>query len=236
MDAEVLVGLDIPKNCVVAAAVIRPNHPIYKARFSSSDCELLAYLERIPGENHVGIEACSFWEQFYDAVLYAGTSVSLSHPKKTPIIAGATLKTDRVDREALATLFHLVAVPEAFAPPPPFRVLRGLVRKLVFYSAKEERVKNHFYSYLMRKGIEDEAGVPGLHKKREELREHRSLVLGLMKLLHEATNGLDKEIYSAARTPRRRSSSPRSPGWVRLSLCPLSPTSRPSNGSKIPTR
>lgn len=147
------------------------------------------------------MEACSFWEHIYDAAAPSAASVALSHPRKTRIIAEASLKTDRVDSEALATLLRLDAVPEAFAPPPPLRELRNLVRERVFYSAKEKGVKNHLYSYMMRKGIPYEEGLLGLLRKREGLREHHSPVLDrdldLLNHFHEATRGLDREIHAA---------------------------------------
>lgn len=201
MESEVFVGLDIHKNIVVATAVDRLGHRLDQSKFSSSDAELAAYLEHLPGDKHVVMEACSFWEHFYDAAAPAAVSVTLSHPKKTRIIAEASLKTDRVDSEALATVLRLNAVPEAFAPPPPLRELRDLVRERVFYSAKEKGVKNHLYSYMMRKGIPYEVGVLGLLKKREELRAHHSPVLDrgldLLAHIHEATRGLDKQIHTA---------------------------------------
>lgn len=201
MISEVFVGLDIHKNTIVATAVDRLGHRVDQSRLSSQDAELLAYLQALPGEKHVVMEACSFWEHLYDAATPAAASIVLSHPKKTRIIAEASLKTDRVDSEALATLLRLEAVPEAFAPPPPLRELRDLVRERVFYSAKEKGVKNHLYSYMMRKGIPYDDGVLGLVTKREGLREHHSPVLdrGLDLLAHfrDATRGLDREIHAA---------------------------------------
>jgi transposase len=201
MNSEVFVGLDIHKATIVATAVDRLGHRLDQSKFSSSDHELVAYLERLPGEKHVVMEACSFWEHIYDAAAPVVASVTLSHPRKTRIIAEASLKTDRVDSEALATLLRLEAVPEAFAPPPPLRELRDLVRERVFYSAKEKGVKNHLYGFMMRKGIPYEVGVLGLLKKREELRQHHSPVLDrgldLLTEFREATKGLDHEIHEA---------------------------------------
>ena len=199
--SELFVGLDIHKNTIVATALDRQGHRIDQAKLSSDDAELAAYLRALPGQKHVVMEACSFWEHIYDAAAPAAVSVVLSHPKKTRIIAEASLKTDRVDSEALATLLRLEAVPEAFAPPPAMRELRDLVRERVFYAAKEKGVKCHLYSYLMRKGIPYEEGILGRLTKRESLRELHSPVidrgLDLLTEFHQATRGLDKEIHAA---------------------------------------
>ncbi len=201
MESELFVGLDIHKNTIVATAVDRLGHRVDQSKLSSNDEILAAYLQGLPGSKRVVMEACSFWEHIYDAAAPAALSVTLSHPKKTRIIAEASLKTDRVDSEALATLLRLDAVPEAFAPPPPLRELRDLVRERVFYSAKEKAVKNHLYSYLMRKGIPYDDGVLGLIKKRESLRELRSPVLDrgldLLAQFHSQSRTLDRQIHDA---------------------------------------
>jgi transposase len=201
MEPELFVGLDIHTNTIVATALDRLGHRVDPSNFSSKDEALVAYLKWLPGPKRVVMEAGSFWEHIYDAAAPAAVSVTLSHPKKTRIIAEASLRTDRVDSEALATLLRLDAVPEAFAPPPPLRELRDLVRERVFYSAKERAVKSHLYSYLMRKGIPYEDGVLGLVKKREALRALPSPVvdrgLDLLTQFRETGRTLDRQIHEA---------------------------------------
>ncbi len=81
----------------------------------------MAYLKGLPGEKGVVMEACMFWEHTYDAASYVASSVTLSHPYKTRLIAETRVKTDKVDSEALTTLLRLEAVPTAYAPPPAIR-------------------------------------------------------------------------------------------------------------------
>ena len=84
----------------------------------ATNAELIDYLDRLPGRKHVVQEAWALWEHFYDATWAAGASVVLSNPYGTRLIAEASLKTDKLDSEALATLLRLNSVPESYAPPP----------------------------------------------------------------------------------------------------------------------
>lgn len=198
MEGPTFVGLDIHKNTIVATAVDSQGQRIDQSKLSSSDHELREYLRALPGDKRVVMEACTFWEHTYDASATVASSVLLSHPYKTRIIAEARVKTDRVDSEALATLLRLDAVPEAFAPPPALRQMRDTVKERVFYLAKEKSVKNHLYAYLMRKGIPYQEGILGLKKKREALRElHNPVVdraLDLLVHFDEGTKELDRAI------------------------------------------
>jgi transposase len=47
-----------------------------------------------------------------------GYTVLVSHPKKTRYIAGAKIKSDRVDSKAIAELARLDALPLAYMPDP----------------------------------------------------------------------------------------------------------------------
>ncbi len=135
------VGLDIHKNTIVATALDPQGKRLDQSKLTASDTELRAYLRGLPGDKRVVMEACAFWEHSFDAAATEATSVLLSHPSKTRIIAEARVKTDRADSEALATLLRLDAVPEAFAPPAELRRMRDTVKERVFYLAKEKSVK-----------------------------------------------------------------------------------------------
>ena len=117
------------------------------------------------------LEACTLWEHFYDAAKATGAAVTLSNPYRTRLIAEASLKTDRLDSEALARLLRLNSIPESYAPPPEVRALRSLVRERVFYRREAAAVSNHIYSFLLRRGIQYEDRILGLRRKQETLRE-----------------------------------------------------------------
>jgi transposase len=199
MDEVLFVGLDAHKSSIVATVVDREENRVDQTRLSSRDSELRGYLSRLPASTEVVLEACNVWQHVYDAAASIGARVTLAHPYKVRVISEASLKSDKVDSEALAQLLRLKAIPVAFAPDQATRDLRQIVRDRAFYREEEHSVRNHIYSVLLRKGIED--GVLGLKRKREGL---RSLGLpevdrGLEMLTHfdVATAELDRRIHEA---------------------------------------
>jgi transposase len=170
MENTTYVGLDVHKSVVVATAVDAMGNRIDQSKLGPTDRELTAYLRGLPGEKRVALEATTVWEHFYDAALRSGASPVLSNPLKTRLIAETSLKSDKVDSEALATLLRLNALPTAFAPPPEIRILRRLVRDWVFFQRKLTAVRNHTYSILLAKGIPYPPRLLSLKRRREGLR------------------------------------------------------------------
>jgi transposase len=201
MEPETFVGLDVAKNSVVATAVDPLGRLIDQSTLGPTDHELIEYLRRLPGVKRVALEACTMWEHYHDAAVASGAEVVLSHPYKTRLIADASLKSDKVDSEALATLLRLRALPTAHVPDGTTRMLRRVVRDRVFYRKQYKAVANHVYARLIAKGIPYEEGILGLKRRREGL---RSLDLpevdrGLDRLqdLDRVTRELDLAIHAA---------------------------------------
>lgn len=199
MLGEVFVGLDVHRLTTVATVLDREGNQVDQTTLSSADAELTGYLSKFPGLKHVVLEACNVWPHVYDAARSAGAEVSLAHPYKVRLISEASLKSDRVDSEALARLLLLKSVPMAYAPEPQVRDLRQLVRDRVFYIQKERDVKNHIYSILLRRGISYEDGILGLKRKREALRDlHLPEIdrgLDMLVDIEEGCKDLDREVH-----------------------------------------
>lgn len=170
MESVTYVGLDVHKSVVVATAVDPMGNRIDQRKLGPTDSELTEYLRGLPGEKRVALEATTVWEHYYDAAESAGASVVLSNPLKTRLIAETSLKSDKVDSEALATLLRLNALPTVYAPPPELRSLRRLVRDWVFFQRKLVAMQNHTYSILLAKGIAYDKGLLSRKRRREELR------------------------------------------------------------------
>jgi transposase len=201
MVGELYVGLDVHKLTTVATILDAQGKRVDQTRLSSADSELISYLKRFPSPQNVVLEACNVWPHIYDAALSTGAHVTLAHPYKVRVISEASLKSDRVDSEALAQLLRLGSVPMAYAPDPAIRDLRQLVRDRVFYMRQEGDIKNHLYSVLLRRGIAYEEGIFGLKRKREALRELHlpEIDRGLDVLTHldESCVELDRAIHEA---------------------------------------
>jgi hypothetical protein len=149
----------------------------------------------------VVIEASPVWEHFFDAAASTGADVVLSHPTKIRLIAEASLESDRVDSEALATLLRLNAVPEAFAPEGRIRELRHLVRDRFFFSRKNRSVQCHIYSALLQRGIPYDARVLSFKGRREALRSHGipevARGLDLLAAIEGSTREINRAIHAA---------------------------------------
>ena len=198
MTDDVFVGLDVHKNSVVATVLDRSGKKLDQTTLGSSDPELVAYLGSIPGSKHIALEACVVWEHVYDAAASTGAQVILAHPKKTRLIAEAAIKTDKYDSRALAELMRLNAIAPAFAPPMEIRLLRQMVRDRRYYKELQTSVKNHTYSFLLRRGIPYKVGLLNLPRRRERLRELKipgvDRGLDMVKNLAATCKELDRDI------------------------------------------
>lgn len=201
MEQPVFVGLDVHRKSITATVLDREGNRLDQSRFNARDQDLIDYLGSLPRPQRVVLEACNVWEHCFDAAASTGAQVVLAHPFKTRIITDASLKSDKVDSQALAQLLRLNAVPEAFAPPQEIRDQRQLVRDRAFYLQQEHSIKNHTYSILLRRGVEYEDGILGMKKKREELRllHLPEVDRGLDALLkiEETVKDLDRAIHEA---------------------------------------
>ncbi|MDE1821456.1 MAG: IS110 family transposase [Euryarchaeota archaeon] len=195
------VGLDVSRKTIMATAVDELGHRIDQRKLTARDPELVEFLAGLPGEKKVVLEACNVWEHVYDAAASTGAQVKLANPLKTRIITEASLKTDRVDSEALAMLARLDAVAEAYAPTPEQRALRHLVRERTFYWKKWMDVVNHTYSILLQRGVEYDSGILTKCTMRDELRTHGipevDRGLDALAKLEEIAKPLEKEIHAA---------------------------------------
>jgi transposase len=200
MIGPTFVGLDIHRKTVVATVLDSQGEQIDQKTLGSSKDELRQFLAGFPGERRVAMEACAMWEAYFDAVLDSGAQAVLSNPWKTRLIAEATIKTDKVDSEALATLLRLNALPLSYAPPPGIRQLRHTVRDRLFYRRKMNSIKNHTYGQLIHRGVPYKEGCLNFISGRKEIRKLEipavDRALDTIEFLHERCKELDREIHA----------------------------------------
>ena len=198
---DTYVGLDVHRKIVVATALDSRGHELAQEKFGPEPSELIDFLTQLPGRKHVALEACSMWAPYYDTAASTGAVVTLSNPYKTRLIAEASLKSDKVDSEALARLLRVDSLPSAFAPSPEMRRLRTLVRDRAFYRRYWTAVANHTYHALIARGIPYEDGLLRLRRRREVLRKlHLPEVdrgLETLSTFEERCKELDRAIHSA---------------------------------------
>lgn len=198
---DTYVGLDVHRKIVVATALDSRGHELAQEKFGPEPSELIDFLTQLPGRKHVALEACSMWAPYYDTAASTGAAVTLSNPYKTRLIAEASLKSDKVDSEALARLLRVDSIPTSYAPSPEVRQLRMLVQDRVFYRRYWTAVANHTYHFLIARGIPYEDRLLKFRRKREVLRKlHLPEVdRGLETLLALEARGkeLDRAIHRA---------------------------------------
>ncbi len=150
MEANTYVGLDIHRKSIVATALDARGETVGEAKIGPTTTELTAFLRGLPGTKHVVMEPCTIWEPLYESLEEEGIETLLTNPLRTRLIADATIKTDRVDSQALATLLRLQAIPQIFVPDAETRsALRHLVRERYFYRRKATSVLNRAYAQLI---------------------------------------------------------------------------------------
>ncbi|MGI0128853.1 MAG: IS110 family transposase [Thermoplasmata archaeon] len=171
VEGETFVGLDVHKSTIVATAVDAQGRRIDQSTIGPTDQDLIDYLSRLPGVKKAVLEVCPVWEHLYDAATSTGTSVLVSNPYRVRLIADASIKTDKVDSEALATLLRLRAIPAVYVADPETRAVRQLVRDRQFYRVKERAIMNHLYGFLLRHGVPYEERILTKPRRREELRD-----------------------------------------------------------------
>lgn len=201
MESPTFVGLDVHRKLVVATAMDRMGGSIRRASFGPTREELTGYLDGLPGSKKVVLEACTFWERYYEAATSAGAEVTVSHPLKTRLIAEASLKTDHVDSEALANLLRVDSIPAAYVAPPEIRALRHLVLERLFYTRKRTDFLNHLYARLAQRDVHYESGVLQHKGKRAQFRERGfpevDRALDALEDLEKRCKEMDQEIHAA---------------------------------------
>lgn len=201
MLAPTYVGLDIHRKSIVATALTAEGEPLAHAKLEPSPTELLAFLERLPGPKRVVMEPCTIWEPLHDSLSASGVEVTLANPLRTRLIADATIKTDKVDSEALATLARLNAVPSVYIPPSEVRATRRLFRDRVFYRQKLTAVMNHAYGHLIKHNVPYPDQILRTKKGRAAMRAlgipEVNRALETVDHLTEQCKALDLEIHRA---------------------------------------
>jgi len=199
--AEVYVGLDVHRKSIVATALDPQGQRLSQAKLGVTPAELIEFLRGLPGHKQVALEAGSSWAPVFDAAESMGASVVLSNPLRTRLIADASLKTDKVDSEALATLLRVRALPTAYAPPAEVRDLRTVVSERVYYKRRAAAIKNRTYAVLLRRGMEYEDSILGQKRKREGLRAlHLPEVdrgLDTIRFFEDTCKDLDRQIHQS---------------------------------------
>jgi len=192
------IGLDIHKRYNQACVMSDSGEIVQEERFMNTAEELNKFLESIPDDSQIVIEACSVWEPIYEHIEEKGFDISLAHPLKTRLISESKVKTDKIDAESLAKLLRLGELPKAHVPDAHIRKLRGIIRHRLALVKLRVKVKNLAHSVLHKAGITIELtnifGVSGMQFLKEvPLKPHHRFALNHYLSLIENINSLIDE-------------------------------------------
>jgi len=161
-------GLDVHRDSTYAT-ILDANGKIVSQRRMGND-KVLPYLSDYKIEK-IGVEASNQIVPLYRLLSKKGYAVSVSHPKKTRIIAEAKIKSDRIDSKMIAELIRLDALPKAYMPDLETAELREKVRRRAFLVRERVKLRTKIRSILTYEGIKPpsehglftEKGVEWLH-------------------------------------------------------------------------
>lgn len=103
------VGLDIHKKHNQACVMDAEGEVIKEERFLNTKEELDKFLEDLPDNSKIVMEACSVWEPIFEELDEHGFEVHLAHPSKVRIIASARVKNDKIDAKKLCSYAGVTA-------------------------------------------------------------------------------------------------------------------------------
>ena len=201
MQENTYVGLEVHRKSIVATALDARGETIAETKVGPSTQELADLLRTLPGSKHVVMEPCTIWEPVYESLEREGIDAVLTNPLRTRLIADATIKTDRVDSLALATLLRLAAIPRIYVLDAEVRAVRHLVRERYFYRRKMASVLHHTYAQLLRRGIVYPDRVLRTISGRKRIRSlglpDVARAIDTVEFLREKTKELDREVHAA---------------------------------------
>ena len=150
------VGIDLHKEVCYATTLDKEGEIIDRKEFKNEREEWVKFVEEMPRDSKVAIEACSYWYPVCDFLEDRGIEVILSHPSKTRIIAEAKIKTDKIDSENLAKLLRADFLPRSYIPSREMRENRELLRLRVQLGKDRTVIKNRIHALLAKNGVKHE--------------------------------------------------------------------------------
>lgn len=147
---ERYIAIDIHKHYVLIggmnaqkAWVLRPRK-VMMARFPEW------IHKNLVASDAVVIESTSNAWEIYDLIVPLVSQIVVANPLKVGQIAGAKVKTDKLDVERLLTLLIADIVPEVWGPPQPVRDLRALISHRWRLHKQIAMTKNRLQSFIHR--------------------------------------------------------------------------------------
>jgi len=153
--SAVVCGLDVHKETSYATVLDRDGQVLVQRKMMNED--IPAFLE-MTHPDKLAMEASTYIIPLYRKLTESGYDVTVSHPRKTRLIAEARIKSDRVDSRALAELLRLDSLPTSYIPPRDIAAIREKVRRRAFMVRQVTKLKVKIRDVLAAEGVKPPTG------------------------------------------------------------------------------
>jgi len=147
------VGIDFHKKYSYITVMDREGVIAREFKVSNDKEALTHYVNELPANAKVALEATCNWYYFYELVEGHDIDVSLAHPLKTKAIASARIMNDKISSATLARLLRSDLLPTAYLPDRETRDAREILRQRAFLVSVKTRLKNIVHAILSKNGI-----------------------------------------------------------------------------------
>ncbi len=147
------VGIDFHKEYSYITEMDQSGVVSKDFRLSNDKETLTRFVNELPGDAKVALEATCNWYYFYDLIEGRDVDVSLAHPLKTKAIASAKIMNGKISSATLAHLLRSDLLPRAYIPDRATRDAREILRQRAFLVAMRTRLKNRVHAILSKNGI-----------------------------------------------------------------------------------
>jgi transposase len=146
----ITIGVDFHKRTSSYSALDETGKRIRRCKLNNEPALIEAFLQSIPGEKHLAMEATRSWGLYYECVKEQIQTFSLGHPKKMKALTESEIKNDRNDAELIAQLAFMGFLPKAHVTTLKTRELRDLIRFRGFLVNARRSLKNHVSTLIDR--------------------------------------------------------------------------------------
>ena len=147
---ERYIAMDIHKHYVVVGGMDPQKEWVLRTRKVRMSRFPEWVLKNLNPTDAVVIESTSNAWEIYDLIAPLVRKIVVANPLKVGQIAGAKVKTDRLDVERLLTLLIADIVPEVWVPPDHVRDLRSLISHRWRIQKQITMTKNRLQSFIHR--------------------------------------------------------------------------------------
>lgn len=147
------IGIDRHKTKSFVTRMTAQGHIRERVNLLHTTGALQQYVTARPAGTRLAVEATGNWMWLYEQSEDRQRDLVLAHPLKVRAIAGARIKTDKIDAATLAHLLRTNLLPTAYIPPRAIRDQRELFRCRASLLRLRTQVKNTIAAILTKTGV-----------------------------------------------------------------------------------